>query len=483
MTNIDDQDIGPGQPSLSPGSTIRSTRWAAQVIALAAVSLSVAAIPTTANAATPECPAGTDQVCLYSSGTEVAAYRDSTSDWQGFSGPHRLDRDRVVNSFDATRDPHVAYFRHGGVTSCVEPGRDASLLIPGYASADAIQIVKGANCYPAASALHPSTPSSAGNGTDRTTPANLTLSSSGASFIASHEGSHTAPYPDPNGNCTVGVGHLLHTGACTSNDKAVSQSTAVSLLQSDSQSAQQAIRTGLASTLLSQPEFDALVDFTFNVGSDGFSSSTLRNDLAAAPPRYGSAPADFALWNGDRLCGIYRRRIDEGNLFSKSSYSLSTASCPAAGTPSGTAAQFAQQILNLKAGGKIRIADYSEQPSKDSADRSLASQQLQDIAAGKPAHLSTRCFPAGQTPAPVQPDVQELKFLADLGQQSNYILNTLFGQCHTSSTSLHYKGKAADFACGLNTGTSDHVGANYGVKRNFETCSANRHWHYSVGGN
>jgi hypothetical protein len=56
----------------------------------------------------------------------------------------------------------------GRITSCVEPGRDASLLLTGQADADAIQIVKGAHCYPADSTRQPSTSSSAGNGDAQT---------------------------------------------------------------------------------------------------------------------------------------------------------------------------------------------------------------------------------------------------------------------------------------------------------------------------
>jgi hypothetical protein len=154
-------------------------------------------------------------------------------------------------------------------------------------------------------------------------------------------------------------------------------------------------------------------------------------------------------------------------------------------TPASAAtssAQFAQQILNLAADRKITIADFSENPARDRADRSLASQQLQDIARGKPAHLSTRCSYASKLPASIQPDIRTLHFLADLGQNNRYTINVLFGQCHSSQSSLHHQGKAVDFACGLSTGKADSVGAKYGVKRNPETCAKNHHWHYSVGG-
>lgn len=159
-----------------------------------------------------------------------------------------------------------------------------------------------------------------------------------------------------------------------------------------------------------------------------------------------------------------------------------------------SSAQLAQQILNLKAAGKIAINDYSENRTSDTNDRSLASLQLQDLAASKEAHLSMRCSYASQykntaaigsdnaTPA----DIRILRFLAELGSTQRFGINTLFGQCHSSVNSNHHSGRAVDFDCSWNSAqraTADSIGAKHGIKRNFETCANNSHWHYSVGGN
>jgi hypothetical protein len=145
---------------------------------------------------------------------------------------------------------------------------------------------------------------------------------------------------------------------------------------------------------------------------------------------------------------------------------------------SGDAAQAAAQILALRDAGKITIADFSSSPAADSATRSLASQQLTDIAAGKPVGITTRC---GFTISPITPDPAILNFLVDLGGQVHYSLNSLFGQCH-SSKSKHYDGQAVDFGCPLDIATANAVGTKYGVSHNYENCSVNGHWHYSVGG-
>lgn len=195
------------------------------------------------------------------------------------------------------------------------------------------------------------------------------------------------------------------------------------------------------------------------------------------------APGHVALWASGRY-GSNPALVgqNDGNFVVYGTNNTKIWSIWDGGSANGTIPQLAQQILDEWHSGKITIADYSENKSRDTADRSLASLQLADLAAGKQARLSTRCSYATQLPAAITPDPAILQFLADYGNQSKYTLNVLFGQCHSGPSSYHHKGKAVDFACGANLNTGDSVGNKYGVKRNFETCAANGHWHYSVGG-
>ncbi|GAA3395075.1 hypothetical protein [Cryptosporangium minutisporangium] len=145
-----------------------------------------------------------------------------------------------------------------------------------------------------------------------------------------------------------------------------------------------------------------------------------------------------------------------------------------------SAAELAQQILDLRAAGRIGIYDYSARKEADRADRSLASQQLVDIAAGRRANLSRRCHDGRLVR--IRPDIRILRFLADLGMSHGaYTINVLFGQCH-SRGSLHYRGQAVDLRCGLVTTDADASAIMFGIKRNLETCRQHAHWHYSVGG-
>ncbi len=146
------------------------------------------------------------------------------------------------------------------------------------------------------------------------------------------------------------------------------------------------------------------------------------------------------------------------------------------GTVSGDVRSLAQQILDLEKAGKITIAILRQE---DVATRTAPKQQLEDIAAGKPPAAPTRCSFSVATP--INPDPKLLQFLVNFGGQYKYQITSLFGQCH-SSNSDHYKGKAVDFGCPLNTTIGDRVGAPLNVGRNDETCANDAHWHYRVSG-
>lgn len=170
-------------------------------------------------------------------------------------------------------------------------------------------------------------------------PAKLTLSGAGAAFIASFEGFSATPYEatDPVRDCVIGYGHVIHPGPCAGADlRAWGRITArqgQALLQSDIDATfVPAIRRGVPAAPLTQPEFDALVDWVYNEGpayiTDG---SSVRSALRAAPPRYSSVPADlmrYVVAGGRRLCGLYRRRASEARLWNTGSYARLSPACP-----------------------------------------------------------------------------------------------------------------------------------------------------------
>lgn len=148
------------------------------------------------------------------------------------------------------------------------------------------------------------------------------LSTKGIAFIERNEGLRLTPYNDPF-NCTVGVGHLIHMGACSASDYSrwrLSMAQASALLVQDSQTAQNAVR-GDVTFPINQPQFDSLVDFTFNVGTGGLASSQVLRDVNAGA--FPSVPASLGHWvtaNGRVLGGLVTRRHDEGVLFLTGNY-------------------------------------------------------------------------------------------------------------------------------------------------------------------
>lgn len=174
-----------------------------------------------------------------------------------------------------------------------------------------------------------------GSSAARLLPKDLQFSSQGASFIASYEGYVATPYEDAAGHCTIGYGHLIHRGACTGADDArwgsLDRDAAVGLLWQDAETFAAGIRSSVPDTLLSQPEFDALVSLAYNIGVGGFNSSSVRADLATGSPDYAAVPADMLKWvssDDGPLCGLHRRRVNEGNLFTTGSYAITYPECP-----------------------------------------------------------------------------------------------------------------------------------------------------------
>lgn len=185
-------------------------------------------------------------------------------------------------------------------------------------------------------------PASAQAAGTRVPVAQLGLTARGASFIATFEGFVATTYDDPGGNCTIGFGHLVHRGTCTGADRrtwgTITRYHGLRLLRSDAAGVVSGLHGQLAGRRYSTTEFDALVSFTYNIGTGGFSESSVKKDLLAVPPKWGQVPGHMELWvysGGQYLCGLHRRRVNEGHLFSSGSYAISDPPCPGGAAPTG----------------------------------------------------------------------------------------------------------------------------------------------------
>ncbi|HZT14963.1 MAG TPA: lysozyme [Gaiellaceae bacterium] len=156
-------------------------------------------------------------------------------------------------------------------------------------------------------------------------PTRRKVSSAGLHAVEGFEGWRNHPYTDNLGNATIGFGHLLHRGPVTPADvdkwRTITRAQGQRILTRDMANAVNAVKK-LVKVPLTQAQFDALVSFTFNIGSAGLADSEALKDLNAR--HYGRVPADMLHWDhdsaGNVVEGLYNRRKAEGEMFSKGVY-------------------------------------------------------------------------------------------------------------------------------------------------------------------
>jgi lysozyme len=142
--------------------------------------------------------------------------------------------------------------------------------------------------------------------------ANFKYSSNGLALTKSFEGIELKAYQDSVGVWTIGYGH---TGTDVKRGLVITQPQADILLAADVAWAVTAVNKAVTAPI-NQNQFDALVDFTFNLGAANFATSTLLRLLNAGD--YAGAAAQFIRWNkakGKVLAGLTRRRQAETDLF------------------------------------------------------------------------------------------------------------------------------------------------------------------------
>jgi lysozyme len=141
---------------------------------------------------------------------------------------------------------------------------------------------------------------------------NLTYSKNGLALTELFEGDILTAYQDQKGVWTIGYGHT----AGVQPGQTITEDQAVAFLLQDVSGAVACVNKAVT-VPLTQSQFDALVDFTFNLGSGNFLSSTLLKDINAG--NFPAAIAQFDLWDhcgGIVNAGLLRRRNAETAEFS-----------------------------------------------------------------------------------------------------------------------------------------------------------------------
>jgi len=141
----------------------------------------------------------------------------------------------------------------------------------------------------------------------------MQLSEAGLELLKSSEGFRAHVYKDVAGLPTIGFGHrLLHP---ESFPNGIDEAQGEEILRSDIRDAEQAVKR-LVKVELSQGQFDALVDFVFNLGSGRLSSSTLLKILNGG--RYQDALEQLLRWDhagGEECTALKARREAEAALW------------------------------------------------------------------------------------------------------------------------------------------------------------------------
>lgn len=142
-------------------------------------------------------------------------------------------------------------------------------------------------------------------------------------MLGHFEGTVLREYLDQAGVLTIGTGHALTAQEKASNAFAggITKEQATSLLRADVARAEYAVNT-LVKVTLTQPQFDALVSFAFNLGGGALGGSTMLRELNAG--NYGAVPLELLRWDKRRDpktgllvedSGLLARRRAEGAVW------------------------------------------------------------------------------------------------------------------------------------------------------------------------
>lgn len=152
------------------------------------------------------------------------------------------------------------------------------------------------------------------------------ITQEGLELIKRHEGTILFVYDDHTGRApvngkfigfpTIGTGHLIQPPETVEMyQNGITEEHADKLLRQDVAIAERAV-VRLINVPLSDPQFDALVSWTFNLGSGALQRSTMRRKLNRG--NYDAVPHEMSKWTlskGRRLPGLVKRRKEEGSLF------------------------------------------------------------------------------------------------------------------------------------------------------------------------
>lgn len=146
------------------------------------------------------------------------------------------------------------------------------------------------------------------------------ITETGLDLIKRFEGFSPTIYICPAGHPTIGYGHLVGRGERERFRHGISEVGAAELLKQDLRAAEVAVLR-LITVPLTDGQFDALVSFTFNLGSGALQRSSLRRVINRA--EHAAVPAQLSRWvwaDGRRQPGLVLRRQAESVLYTRTQW-------------------------------------------------------------------------------------------------------------------------------------------------------------------
>ena|GEM_PF-2924204 len=234
----------------------------------------------------------------------------------------------------------------GGISASVSPVRTSGCYTPKINGGGSLTPkLSGSTTLPTLNSQLSSTKIDAASKTQNIPAAIKRLEPSKAlfEFVKSYEGYSSIAYRDKDGVWTIGIGHVLRDKELgeyvdlktNKPKKAITEEKAYEFFKNDIKGATDAINKFMENNKiqLSQNQFDALVSFTFNVGSAWTNNemSKTRDDIIKVVKNGIDTKLerelrdDFLSWSkakGQVLEGLQRRRYDEWKMFVKGDYKI-----------------------------------------------------------------------------------------------------------------------------------------------------------------
>lgn len=140
-------------------------------------------------------------------------------------------------------------------------------------------------------------------------------------FLAAYEGFSPTPYRGADSqNLTIGYGHVIRPGETYTS---ITKEDALELKLKDIESFVEGVNRITKDIELNQQQFDSLVSFAYNCGLGALESSTLLKKIKKGNATPEEIEESFSVWsycNGKRLLGLWRRRMDEAEMFNEGCY-------------------------------------------------------------------------------------------------------------------------------------------------------------------